>query len=81
MGIWNQESRFSAASGEALPYVVMQVTLKEKFFGTGSGNLTDLEAVINDQVAQGIPSAYDVDLQRRQQGLRRRRPDSGDLGF
>ena len=49
MGIWNQESRFSAASGEALPYVVMQVTLKE----TGSGNLTDLEAVINEQVAKG----------------------------
>lgn len=53
MGIWNQDSRFSAASGEALPYVVMQVTLKEKLFGTGSGNLTDLEAVINDQVAKG----------------------------
>lgn len=27
----------------------MQVTLKEKFFGTGSGNLTELEDVINNQ--------------------------------
>ena len=53
MGNWNQESRFSAASGNDLPYVVLQVTLKEKFFGTGSGNLTDLENVINAQVAKG----------------------------
>ena len=53
MGIWEQASRFSAASGNDLPYVVLQVTLKEKFFGTGSGNLTDLEDVINAQVAKG----------------------------
>ena len=53
MGMWNQESRFSTASGQNLPYVVLQVTLKEKFFGTGSGNLTDLENVINQQVAMG----------------------------
>ena len=53
MGTWNQESRFSTASGSDLPYVVLQVTLKEKFFGTGSGNLTDLEEVINAQVAKG----------------------------
>ena len=52
MGTWNQESRFSTASGNDLPYVVLQVTLKEKFFGTGSGNLTDLEEVINAQVAK-----------------------------
>ena len=38
---------YSTASGRDLPYVVVQVTLKEKFFGTGSGNLTDLENVIN----------------------------------
>lgn len=30
-----------------MPYVVYQVSLKEKFFGTGSGNLTELENVIN----------------------------------
>ena len=53
MGSWNQESRFSGTSGNDLPYVVMQVTLKEKLFGTGSGNLTDLEDVINAQVAKG----------------------------
>ena len=53
MASWSEASRFSHASGENLPYVVMQVTLKEKFFGTGSGNLTDLEEVINAQVAKG----------------------------
>ena len=53
MGDWSHESRFSAASGKDLPYVVLQVTLKEKFFGTGSGNLTDLENVINAQVEKG----------------------------
>lgn len=34
-------------------YVVLQVTLKEKFIGTGSGNLTELEDVINKQAAKG----------------------------
>lgn len=34
-------------------YVVLQVTLKEKFIGTGSGNLTELENVINKQVKKG----------------------------
>lgn len=53
MDKWESESRFSNASGKNLPYVVLQVTLKEKLFGTGSGNLTDLENVINKQVAKG----------------------------
>ena len=45
-----QEGTFSNASGaNGLHYVVLQVTLKEKFFGTGSGNLTELEDVINRQ--------------------------------
>jgi hypothetical protein len=49
-----QESSFSGASGATgLNYVVLQVTLKEKLFGTGSGNLTELEDVINKQVAKG----------------------------
>ncbi len=30
-------SSFSGASGKSLDYVVMQVTLKEKLLGTGSG--------------------------------------------
>ena len=56
MGLWDdikRESSFSTASGENLPYVVMQVTLKEKLLGTGSGNLVELERVINEQVKKG----------------------------
>lgn len=34
-------------------YVVLQVILKEKLWGTGSGNLTDLEGVLNAQAALG----------------------------
>jgi hypothetical protein len=34
-------------------YVVLQVILKEKFLGTGSGNLVELEKVLNDQAALG----------------------------
>ncbi|MGT2800719.1 hypothetical protein [Streptococcus marmotae] len=48
------QSSFSTASGtDTLHYVVLQVTLKEKFLGTGSGNLTELEDVINRQVQKG----------------------------
>lgn len=46
-------STLSTASGADLPYVVLQVTLKEKLLGTGSGNLTALESVINEQAAKG----------------------------
>ena len=56
MGLFSnvkEESTFSTASGENLHYVVLQVTLKEKFIGTGSGNLTELENVINKQVKKG----------------------------
>ena len=34
-------------------YVVLQVTLKEKFIGTGSKNLAELERIINEQAAKG----------------------------
>ena len=34
-------------------YVVLQVLLKEKFLGTGSGNLTELESAINAQASKG----------------------------
>ena len=34
-------------------YVVLQVTLKEKFIGTSSKNLSELEDVINKQAAKG----------------------------
>lgn len=40
-----------AATG--MSYVVLQVILKEKLWGTGSGNLTELEKVINAQAAFG----------------------------
>lgn len=47
------ESSFSVASGNNYQYVVLQVTLKEKLFGTGSKNLTELEDVINKQAQKG----------------------------
>lgn len=37
-----------------MKYVVLQTVLKEKLFGTGSGNLTELEKVLNAQAAQGF---------------------------
>lgn len=50
----NDQSTYSTASGQnGLHYVVLQVTLKEKLIGTGSGNLTALENVINQQAAKG----------------------------
>lgn len=36
-----------------MEYVVLQVVLKEKLIGTGSGNLTELENVINNQAKKG----------------------------
>ena len=51
--MFEDKSTFSTASDEDLPYVVLQVTLKEKFLGTGSGNLTELEKAINAQAAKG----------------------------
>ena len=36
-----------------MKYVVLQVTLKEKFIGTGSKNLNELESIINEQAAKG----------------------------
>lgn len=54
MGMFKGPSTLSVASeAENLQYVVLQVTLKEKLFGTGSRNLTALEEVINEQAAKG----------------------------
>ncbi len=36
-----------------MEYVVLQVVLKEKLIGTGSGNLVELEKVINQQASKG----------------------------
>ena len=32
---------------------ILETTLKEKFLGTGSGNLSALESVLNEQAAKG----------------------------
>lgn len=40
-------------AGGGMSYVVLQVILKEKLWGTGSGNLTELETVLNGQAALG----------------------------
>lgn len=54
MADYNDGSTYSTASGNVgLNYVVLQVTLKEKFLGTGSGNLSALEDVINEQASKG----------------------------
>ena len=50
---FDKKSSYSLASGKDLKYVVLQVTLKEKFIGTGSGNLIELEKVINKQAEKG----------------------------
>src|SRR5689334_4729682 len=42
-----------APAAAAPSYVVLQVVLKERLLGSGSGNLTELERVINAQAAQG----------------------------
>ena len=44
----NEKGSFSYASGLDYEYVVLQVTLKEKFIGTGSKNLTELENVLEE---------------------------------
>ena len=49
----NEKGSFSYASGLDFEYVVLQVSLKEKFLGTGSKNLTELEEVINNQAKKG----------------------------
>jgi len=36
-----------------MQYEVIQVVLKEKMIGSGSGNLTELEKVINKQASKG----------------------------
>ena len=36
-----------------MKYVVLQVILKERLIGTGSQNLSQLEAVINEQADKG----------------------------
>lgn len=52
-----------------MKYVVLQVTLKEKFIGTGSKNLTQLEAVINEQASKGYKLHTITTASAQSQGL------------
>lgn len=53
MGLFNASTVSTASGKKDLPYVVVQFTLKEKLVGTGSGNLAELEKLINKQAAKG----------------------------
>lgn len=77
---FSDSSTFSTASGKDYHYVVLQVTLKEKFLGTGSGNLTELEEAINHK-RKRLSAAHDYYIERRQQGSDGRRPHSGNHGI
>lgn len=79
--MFEDKSTFSTASGEDLPYVVLQVTLKEKFLGTGSGNLPELEKSNQRTGGKRLQITYNYDFQRRKQRTYGRRPYSGDHGF
>jgi hypothetical protein len=43
----------SSPAAQGASYVVLQVILKEKLWGTGSGNLTELERALNAQASLG----------------------------
>ena len=66
---FSDSSTFSTASGKDYHYVVLQVTLKEKFLGTGSGNpvsYTHLDVYKRQAsltVPQTIEVLYDLDQQ------------------
>ena len=54
MDVANIENEKQIKGGIIMPqYVVLQVVLKEKFIGMGSGNLSQLENVINTQASKG----------------------------
>lgn len=58
-GVVNRIEAQAVSGAQARPapqgasYVVLQVILKEKLWGTGSGNLTELEKAVNAQAALG----------------------------
>ena len=56
MGLWrtgSKNQRIQRHLDKAITMWFCKVTLKEKMFGTGSGNLTELESVINKRAAKG----------------------------
>ncbi len=72
MANYSDESTYSTASGiDGLKYVVLQVTLKEKFLGTGSGNLSALESVFKRTGCQRLSPTHDHDCVCHQQRFRR----------
>ena len=75
---FSDSSTFSTASGKNYHYVVLQVTLKEKFLGTGSGNLTELEEAINHQAQKGYRLHTITTSNGGSKGLDGRRPHSGN---
>ena len=77
---FSDSSTFSTASGKDYHYVVLQVTLKEKFLGTGSGNLTELEEAINHQAQKGYRLHTITTLNGGSKGLMGR-PHSGNHGI
>lgn len=48
-----RDRRRPVAPQGVAPYDVLQVVLKERLLGAGSGNLTELERVLNAQAARG----------------------------
>lgn len=52
-----------------MQYVILQVVLKEQFVGTGSGNLTELEKVINTQAGKGYRLHTSTTAQSGSKGL------------
>lgn len=58
-GVVRRIEESAVAGGQPRPatqgasYVVLQVILKEKLWGTGSGNLTELEKALNAQASLG----------------------------
>lgn len=49
----NKKTNNQNTQTEQYHYVVLQITLKEKFIGTGAKNLTELENCINYQASKG----------------------------
>ena len=82
MANYGDSSTYSTASGkDGLQYVVLQVTLKEKFLGTGSGNLSALEEVLNEQAAKGYRLHTITNGFGAERRIFRRRSNSGDDGI
>lgn len=84
MGIFDtlqEESTFSRASGNNYHYVVLQVVLKEKIYRHRLRQPDGIGERHQRAGRQGIPPAYDLHHQQRQQGLDGRRSHPGNYGI